>query len=170
MEGALGGHQVLPSSRRAPQTVQTLPLGAASREVQPMLSSVCPLRRVYVIPNSSYQLRRPGTGLLASANPGGKEELVAIFSTSVLKCMSVCVWGGYVSLHVRVCARVSLCLCMCACAAGDTWRRGEIVATSNHNAQPCSGWPRGSPDLLALVPRWEETWLDVTSHRFFPAR
>ena len=61
------------------------------------------------------------------------------------------------SLHVRVCAQEPLCLCMCACAAEETWRRGEVVGTSNDEAQPCSGWPRGTPDLWALVPRWEKT-------------
>ena len=82
-----------------------------------MLSSVCLLRRVDIIPNSSYQLRRPGTGLLASANLGGKEELVAIFSTSVLKCMSVCVWGGGVCEPARACmctgALVFVHVCVC---------------------------------------------------------
>lgn len=86
----------------------------------------------------------------------------------------VCVgWGDGVCKPARVCMYVQGCPCVCAYAhvqAGETWHWGDTVATSSHNAQPCSGCLCGARAVWGLAPRWEEAWLDVTSHHFFPAR
>ena len=98
-----------------------------------------------------------------------KQESWLPFST--LWCSNAC---------LRMCGGrgVRACTCVCVCGGahvhmcwwGRPGTRGDTVATSSCNVQPCSGWLCGTHVLWGLAPRWEEAWLDVTSHRFFPAR
>ena len=68
----------------------------------------------------------------------------------------VCGVGGR---GVQACTCVYVCAgCPCVCAyahvqAGETWHWGDTVATSSHNAQPCSGCLCGARALWGLAPR-----------------